>query len=442
MFHSWVLVPLAMAALGACLGTSDAQTVRYGDWHQDAPGVVHRILPADLPADYATQSHSNGPHIVARPPGASPVVPAGFTAALFASGLRMPRGIRVAPNGDIFVAESGADRVRLLRAPDGAARPVQSTVFATGLNMPFGMAFFPPGPDPRWVYVAETDKLVRFAYRNGDVQAEGRPEVVIPTLPEGGHWTRDLAVAPDGSRLYLSVGSASNVATGLAPRDTATTKAWEATHGRGAGWGDEAGRADVLVLDPEGHDVRVFATGLRNCSGETIQPATGDLWCATNERDGLGDDLPPDYITRVRSGAFYGWPWYYIGDHEDPRHRGERPDLRGGVTVPDLLLQPHSAPLGMVFYDGAMFPRAYRGDAFVALHGSWNRGLRTGYKVVRVHMEAGQPTGGYEDFMTGFVADEEGVWGRPVDVAVAHDGALLVTEDGNDTIWRIAYRAD
>ena len=290
------------------------------------------------------------------------------------------------------------------------------------------------------MYVADTDHVVRFPYRNGDVQAEGRAQPIGPELPEGGHWTRDIVVAPDGSHLYLSIGSSSNIATGMPARDAAAIAAWDTAHGRGASWGGEAGRADVLVMDPEGHDVHTFATGLRNCSGEAIQPGTGALWCATNERDGLGDDLPPDYLTHVAAGLFYGWPWYYIGDHEEPRHRGERPDLRGSVTVPDLLLQPHSAPLGMTFYDGTMFPATYRGDAFAALHGSWNRGIRTGYKVVRVHMQNGRPVGGYQDFLTGFVANDDGVWGRPVDVAVAHDGALLVTEDGHGTIWRVAVK--
>jgi glucose/arabinose dehydrogenase len=211
------------------------------------------------------------------------------------------------------------------------------------------------------------------------------------------------------------------------------------SHPPGAAWGDEQDRADVLVADPDGGNLKVFATGLRNCSAEAIEPRTGALWCAVNERDGLGDNLPPDYATEVREGAFYGWPWFYIGDHEDPRLAGRRPDLAGRVTVPDVLIQPHSAPLGIIFYDGAQFPPEYRGDAFVALHGSWNRGRRTGYKVVRLRFHDGRATGEYEDFLTGFVISDRSVWGRPVGVAVDKDGALLVSEDGNGTVWRVSH---
>jgi glucose/arabinose dehydrogenase len=210
----------------------------------------------------------------------------------------------------------------------------------------------------------------------------------------------------------------------------------------GAAWGDNLGRADVLAFSPEGGAPIPFATGLRNCSAEATQPATGALWCAVNERDGLGDDLPPDYATRVEAGAFYGWPWFYLGGHPDPRMGGARMDLAGHVTVPDVLIQAHSAPVGMVFYDAGAFPAEYRGDAFVALHGSWNRSKRTGYKVVRLRFQDGKPTGVYEDFLTGFVASDQAVWGRPVGLTVMGDGSLLVSEDANGTIWRVAYRAE
>ncbi|MBV9783628.1 MAG: sorbosone dehydrogenase family protein [Acidisphaera sp.] len=404
---------------------------------QDAPGTTHRITPESLPPPYATHSASNGPSVVERPAGALPAVPPGFSVQLFAGGLSMPRVIRVAPNGDVFLAESGADRIRVFRAPDGAARPAQSQVFAAGISMPFGIAFYPAGPDPQFVYVAGTDRLVRFPYRSGDLQASGPPQTIIAHLPQGGHWTRDIVAAPDGA-LFLSVGSASNVAPALKGEPPGGIALWQSEHGLGAAWGSEAGRAAVFRLDALGRRVETYATGLRNCSGEAIEPATGALWCATNERDGLGDDLPPDYLTRVRQGAFFGWPWYYIGAHQDPRHDGQRPDLRDAVSVPDVLIQAHSAPLGVTFYTGAMFPAEYRGDAFVALHGSWNRALRTGYKVIRVRLRDGRPTGEYEDFLTGFNQGDR-VWGRPVDVAVAHDGALLVTEDANGTIWRISH---
>jgi glucose/arabinose dehydrogenase len=417
----------------------------YGDWRSDAPGTRRRITEDSLAAISAGRSASNSANVVAAPPNAALKVPPGFSVQRFAAGLDTPRTIRVAPNGDIFVAESGTGRVRVMRAADGATRPSQTTTFADNLSSPFGLAFYPPGRDPQFLYVANTDGVVRFAYRNGDVRARGGPETVVARLPEGGHWTRDLVFSSDGSRMFVSVGSASNVAQGLAAKSPEAIRAWDAANGLGAAWGDENRRADVLVLAPDGSGERRFATGLRNCSALAVQPRNGNLWCATNERDGLGDDLPPDYATRVGEGKFYGWPWYYIGDHEDPRHKGARPDLADKVTVPDVLLQPHSAPLGITFYDApetaaAGFPEAYRGDAFVALHGSWNRGKRTGYKIVRLLLKDGVPSGVYEDFLTGFVIDDSTVWGRPVGVAVARDGALLFSEDGNGTIWRIAYR--
>jgi glucose/arabinose dehydrogenase len=412
-------------------------SVTFGDYRQDAPGVAHHITETDLPPPYATDSAGNSPHIVPPPLGVLPQVPTGFKVSRYATGLSGPRVLRVAPNGDVFVAESLAGRISVLRPDDEGASTVARTVFAHDLEQPFGIAFYPPGPNPQYVYIAETTELVRFAYHVGDRVASGRPEVILSGLPDGGHWTRDVVVAPDGKRLFLSIGSASNAGEGLGASDPGTRAAFEAAHGKGAAAGYEQGRADVLSLDPNGRDVRVYATGLRNCSGEAIAPGSSTLWCVTNERDGLGDNLPPDYVTHVQQGAFFGWPWYYIGSHPDPRHAGERPDLAAAVTVPDVLIQPHSAPLGITFYEGAQFPADYRGDAFVTLHGSWNRSLRTGYKVIRVRMENGQATGRYEDFITGFVTAAGGVWGRPVGVAVAQDGALLMSEDANGTIWRV-----
>ena len=385
---------LAFASLA--LAAMAAGPVVFGDWRADAPGVVHLIRPQDLPPPMATPSAANGAALVRRPAEAVPRAPAGFAVQLFASGLAQPRALRVAPDGDLFVAESDGGRVRAFRGPG------ESAVFAEGLNSPYGIAFFPPGPEPAYVYVAETNRVVRFPYRAGDLRAAGPAQVIVPRLPTGGHWTRDLAVAPNGDALFLSVGSRGNDPV-LSPVPPEQLRTFQAEHGVGASWGEETGRADVLVLDPLGRSVRPYATGLRNCSGETIQPATGALWCVVNERDGLGDNLPPDYATMVRPGGFYGWPWFYIGDHPDPHHAGERPDLAGAVLVPDVLIQPHSAPLGIAFYDGAMFPPEYRGDAFVALHGSWNRRQRTGYKVIRLRLRDGRPTGEYEDFLTGFV---------------------------------------
>jgi glucose/arabinose dehydrogenase/cytochrome c2 len=413
-----------------------------GDYRGDAPGVRRRLRLADLPQPYATPSVANGPTVVHPRPGLRPAVPAGFSIEPFAKDLESPRLIRVAPNGDVFVAESAKGQVRVLSAKDRAVAAESVEVFASGLDRPFGIAFFPPGVDPRWVYVANTNSVVRFPYRNGDLRARGAAQPIVARLTEtgGGHWTRDVVFSKDGTQMFVSVGSASNVAEGLSTRFEDEIVAWEASHGLGAAWDYEENRADVLVFDPEGQAGRAYATGIRNCVGLAVNPATGDPWCSTNERDGLGDDLVPDYVTRVRERAFYGWPWLYLGDHEDPRHPGARPGLARKVTVPDVLLQAHSAPLGIAFYEGAMFPAAYRGNLFAALHGSWNRASRTGPKVVRVLVDSGVPTGEYEDFVTGFVTDDASVWGRPVGVAVAHDGALLVSEDANGTIWRVAYR--
>ena len=414
----------------------------YGDWRSDAPGVRRKLTPADMPAPLASQPAANPSHVGPRPEGAMPKAPAGFAVSLFAKDLKDPRVLRVAPNGDVFVAESDAGRVGVLRADDSLAAPAQSEIFAAGLNRPFGIAFYPAGPNPSYVYVAANTEVVRFPYKNGDLKASGSPEIVAPSLPGGrGHWTRDIVFSADGKTMFVSVGSGSNVAEGATPLQGAELASFTASHALGAAWGAEENRADVLAFDPDGRNRRVFAAGLRNCSGVTIQPETAALWCVVNERDILGDDLPPDYATRVTEGGFYGWPWYYIGANQDPRHKNERTDLADKITLPDVLIQPHSAPLGIAFYEAAQFPADYKGDAFVALHGSWNRAKRTGYKVVRLIFKDGKPTGEYEDFLVGFVADDANVWGRPVDVAIAHDGSLLVTDDGGGAIWRVAYKA-
>jgi glucose/arabinose dehydrogenase len=428
-----LLFLLLLPAAAASADTALTGTAAYGGWRTAAPGVERHITVDSMPPPHASRSAHNGPATIARPPGARLHVPPGFTVQEFAAGLEQPRTIAVAPNGDIFVAESGAGAVRVFRAADGTAQPTQQAVFARGLDRPFGLAFWPPGPEPRFLYVAETNRVVRFAYQPGVLSAAGPAQTVVPHLPAGGHWTRDLVFSADGSRMFVSVGSASNAGTELAgppPR---------AEPMPGAGWGDEQDRADVLAFAPEGGGKRIFATGLRNCSAEAVQPGTGALWCVVNERDGLGDDLPPDYATAVRQGAFYGWPWYYIGAHPDPRLHGAPPGLAAQVVTPDVLIEPHSAPLGIAFYTGAQFPADYRGDAFVALHGSWNRAERTGYKVIRLRFAHGRPTGAYQDFLTGFVASDRAVWGRPVGVAVLHDGSLLVSEDGNGTLWHIGY---
>ena len=432
------LVLLGLAVAGTAFADEPIRTgpAAFGDWRSDAPGVRRLITPADLPAPFATRSAANMSQLAVRTEADIPKAPPGFTVDLFASGLNAPRVIRIAPNGDIFVAETGAGRVRVFRPGGGGAGPAQGEIFAEGLQRPYGIAFYPSGQDPRFVYVATPDSVMRFPYRSGEMKASGPAEKILSVPSGGGHWTRDLAFSPDDKTLFVSVGSGSNVAEGAPSQDESAIA--EAPFG--ASFGAEQRRADVLAVDPDGRHERVYATGIRNCSGLAVQPGTGALWCAVNERDGLGDDLPPDYATRVTEGAFYGWPWYYLGDHQDPRHKDERADLANRITTPEVLIQPHSAPLNIAFYTADQFPSEYRGDAFLTLHGSWNRAKRTGYKVVRLLMKDGKPTGVYEDFLVGFVDDEESVWGRPVGVAVMHDGSLLVSDDGSGSIWRVSYR--
>jgi glucose/arabinose dehydrogenase len=394
-----------------------------GDWTTDAPGVRRKLTPADLPAPYATESAHNQPRRVAQPQGALPQVPDGFRVEKFADNLVNPRMIRTAPNGDLFVAESEANRIRVLRDANGDGKPEISEVFADGLNQPFGIAFFPVGASPQYVYVANTDSVVRFAYQSGDTKARGVSQMIVANvsgggrLEGGGHWTRDVVFSNDGAKMYVSVGSRSNVSDDEA----------------------EARRARIFEYTPDGKNERVYAWGIRNPVGLAVHPVTGELWTSVNERDGLGDHLPPDYVTRVADGGFYGWPWYYIGANQDPRHQGKRPDLKDKVIVPDVLLQSHSASLGMTFYTGERFPPAYRNVAFAALHGSWNRARRTGYKVIYMPVRDGRATGEYVDFMTGFVTTDGDVWGRPVAVAVGRDGALYVTDDAGNAVWRVSH---
>jgi glucose/arabinose dehydrogenase len=417
----------------------------FGDWRGDAPGVRHHIRQSDLPAPTMAGSDPEAsvadPATVVPPPqGAALRVPDGFAVSVFASGLKAPRKISIAPNGDVFLAEFGAGRVLVFQGGNAGAAPARPQVFAENLDRPYGIAFL-PRDNPRYVYVAAANQVVRYPYRGGAVRAGGPAELIVPNLPTKRHSTRDLAVSRDGQRLFLAVGSSSNLGGyGMARMPTETIRQFEQTHGRGAAWGEEENRAVVRVFDPEGKEIRNYATGLRNCSGMTMQPGTDNLWCVVNERDHLGPNMVPDFMVRVREGAFYGWPWYMVGDREDPARRGERPDLRGEVRAPEVLIQPHSSALNLAFYDRDAFPAEYRGDAFVALHGSHSRPQMTGYKVIRVRMRDGMPTGEYEDFMTGFVLDNDRVWGRPSGVAVTRDGALLVSDDGNGRVYRITRR--
>jgi glucose/arabinose dehydrogenase len=398
----------------------------FTDYRQEHPGAVRKITVGDLPQPYATGAVDNGPHLVPRPAGAWPRALPGFSVTEYASGLTNPRLVRAAPNGDLFVVESEPGRIRVLRGVDAHGQVEKMEVYATGLAQPFGLAFYPLGPNPAYLYVANTDSVVRFRYHNGDLQAAGKPEIVVAQIPGGGrlrgggHWTRDLALSNDGARLFISVGSHSNV---------------DDTDGNPA----EYHRADILVAKPDGSGLEVYAWGIRNAVGIAVDPRTGELWASVNERDNLGDNLVPDYITHIEPGGFYGWPWFYMGGHWDPRHQGKHPELQSRVLTPDVLLQPHNASLEMTFYEGTEFPAEYRGDIFAAEHGSWNKAVRTGYEVVRVPLENGHAGGEYEDFLTGFVTPEGDVWGRPVGVAVAKDGSLIVTDDGSNRVWRVAY---
>ncbi len=420
-------------------------SVQSANWRLDAPGRVHRISANSLPPPFATASSRNNSSVVAKPSGASISVPPGFHVDTFISSLTGPRKMLVASNGDILVTEMRGGRVTVLHPASDGSRVAGTDVYLQGLKQPFGLAFYPSAQNPQWLYVAETNRVTRYAYRVGDVKPRGAAQIVVPELPSGvGHSTRDVAFSPDGKRLFVSVGSGSNVAETMSKKTPAEIKAWEAAHGLGAAWDVETDRAAVLEFDAAAPGAAtIYATGIRNCVSLTVQPANGALWCTTNERDALGDDLVPDYSTRVKRGSFYGWPWYYIGSNEDPRLKGERPDLAGKVSVPDVLYQSHSAALSMTFYAASSgksaFPADYVGDAIVGFHGSWNRSLRTGYKLVRVHMKNGEPTGDYEDFLTGFVVDDAHVWGRPVATAELADGSLLMSEDGNNVIYRISY---
>jgi glucose/arabinose dehydrogenase/cytochrome c2 len=421
-----------------------SSSVASANWRLDKPGTLHHISAASLAPPFATASARNETSVVSKPAQAKLSVPPGFRVDTFATGLTGPRKMLQAPNGDIFVTEMSGGRVTVLHPTADGSRASTADVFAADLKQPFGIAFYPSVEHPQWLYVAEINRVVRFAFQVGDVHARGAAQVVVPQLPSGGHATRDIAFSVDGTRLFVSVGSGSNVAERMSKKTPEQVKAWEAEHGLGAAWDGEVNRAAVLEFDTASPGApRNYATGIRNCVSLTVQPANGALWCTTNERDGRGDDLVPDYSTRIQRGSFFGWPWYYIGSNEDPRFGGHRPDLKDKVSVPDVLYQAHSASLSMAFYKAtsgkSAFPADYVGDAIVGFHGSWNRSLRTGYKLVRVHMKNGEPVGDYEDFLTGFIVDDASVWGRPVATLQLGDGSLLMSEDGNNVIYRISY---
>jgi glucose/arabinose dehydrogenase len=471
------LIPLlALSLLPATivLAQSDIKTVTgqaaFADWNQQEPGVRKKITVADLPAPNPAEAVSNTAHVIERPSDAWPIAPSGFKVTLYAGGdakpmqradnkehmqlsggtFTMPRLIRTAPNGDLFLADSGAGIIFVLRGLGADGKAAQIEKFATGLDHPFGIAFY-PADNPKYVYVGNATTIQRFAYHSGDLHAAGSAETIVPDIPGyaqltgGGHWTRDVVFTKDGQHMLVSVGSGSNIDD-------------PDTHPK------EFHRADILEYTPDGKFIKVYASGIRNCVGEAINPITGELWCSVNERDNLGNHLVPDYVTSIKEGGFYGWPWYYIGNHKDPRlpdpcENGSGPNAQAAVLsaaqakdckrvniaskviTPDVLVQPHMASLQMVFYPGqkSQVPTQYSGDAFAAEHGSWNRAQRAGYEVVRIPLHNGHAEGSYEDFLTGFVTKDGQVWGRPVGVTVGRDGDLFVTDDGSRSVWRVTY---
>ena len=397
-------------------------TAPFTDYRFQQPGTVRKITVQDLPQPFATTSANNAPKVVGRPSDAWPKTLPGFRVEQYASGLDNPRLIVTAPNGDFFVAESDAGDVKVFRGITRDGKPQQVENFATGLKRPYGIAFYPPGTEPQWVYIGNFDSVVRFPYQNGDLKARGPEQHIVDVPGQPGHWTRSVQFTPDGKKMLVAVGSGSNV------DDPDTTPA-------------EKNRADILEFNPDGSGLSIYAYGIRNAGGGiAFSPDTGELWCSVNERDGLGDNLVPDYITHVQKGGFYGWPWWYMGGHQDPRHQGKHPELKDQVITPDVLLQPHNASLELTFYEGQQFPAEYKGDIFASEHGSWNKSLRAGYEVIRVPLhQSGHASGEYQDFVTGFVTPDGNVWGRPVGITVAPDGSLLVTDDGSNSIWRIVY---
>jgi len=492
-----MLKPAALSALAAimiamaspALAQQTAQTgplltgqAAFTDWNQQAPGVRHKITVADLPAPAPDEAVNNGPQLVPKPKDAWPIAPRGFKVTLYAGGdftptaasssinnqapsvpvapstFREPRLLRTAPNGDLFMSDSHGDKVFVLRGvgPDGKAQKIST--FATGLNLPFGIAFY-PATDPKWVYIGNTDSVVRFPYKSGDLIASGPAQKIVAELPGfaqlrgGGHWTRDIVFTRD-NKMLVSVGSGSNI-----DNPDTTPK--------------EFHRAGVLEFTPEGKFLEVYANGIRNCVGEAINPITNDLWCSTNERDNLGNHLVPDYVTSVPEHSFFGWPWYYMGGHQDPRlaqpcakgsaadpqiskaltadeaNSCKHVDLASRVRTPDVIVQPHMASLEMVFnpqiysHHGEVFvqnfPSEYIGGIFAAEHGSWNRANRAGYEVIYIPMKDGHAPGEYDDFLTGFVTADGQVWGRPVGVTIGNDGSMYVTDDGSRSVWRVSY---
>lgn len=389
------------------------------------PGNVVKTAVGDitLPPPYATESKTNNSKVIGWPNGVTPKAPEGFTVTKFADGFENPRWTYIAPNSDIFVVESGTraskNQITVLRDKDKDGKFETREVFIKDLNKPFGMLVLKD-----FFYIANTDGLYRYPYKNNPLKLESKGEKILE-LPAGGynnHWTRNLLASPDGSKIYVSVGSGSN----------------NAEHGVDK----EVRRAGILEINPDGTGEKIYASGLRNPVGMDWNPVNKELWTAVNERDDLGDDLVPDYITSVKKDGFYGWPYSYFGSIPDPRMKGERKDLVEKAIVPDVPVGAHTASLGLAFYTKNAFPAKYKNGAFVGQHGSWNRSKISGYKVLFVPFKDGKPSGKPEDFLTGFVSDENKaeVYGRPVAVTVMNDGSLLVNDDSGNTIWKVTAK--
>jgi glucose/arabinose dehydrogenase len=416
MVSKAVLIGAALHLIGSPTFAQAPQTATPKADSRTSKLGHHEIKPAGLPPAKVVQAPPNFPRVVPRPAGAELNLPPGFRIDLYVEGgFQRPRWAVQAANGDVFVSDDRAGNLTVLRDANGDGKVDERFEFATGLMQPFGMAFWRD-----YLYVGNTNAVVRFKYKPGQTKADG-PAEKIADLPGTGyreHWTRNLAFSPDGSKLYVSVGSQTNVDPEGNPM-----------------------RAAISEYNPDGTGHRIFASGTRNPIGLAFYPGSRTLWAAVQERDLLGDDLVPDYVTSIKEGGFYGWPYSYIGPNEDPRRKGEQPELVKKAIVPDVLIQAHSAVLGLAFYTGSMFPAEYRGNAFVALHGSWNRTKRTGYKIIRIRFQNGKPVGGYDDFITGWAPSEESreVWGRPVGVLVLKDGSMLVVDDGANKLWRVTY---
>jgi glucose/arabinose dehydrogenase len=413
---------IALFSLTSCSGQVNKKEKEQAK-QQGSTTVKTAIGDLTLPAPYSSESAVKTSSVEKWPANATPKAPAGFVVTRFADRLENPRNTYVGPNNDVFVAESGtrgsANRITVLRDKDKDGTYETRQVFKDKLNQPYGMLIL-----GNYFYVANTDGVYRYPYKLGDMQLTGKGERIVE-LTKGGynnHWTRNLIASPDGSKIYISVGSASNVGE----------------HGMET----EHRRACILEVTPDGKNEKLYASGLRNPVGMDWNPANGELWTAVNERDGLGDELVPDYITSVKRDGFYGWPYSYFGQIVDPRMKGQRSDLVAKAIVPDVPVGSHTASLGITFYDKGPYPAQYKAGAFVGQHGSWNRSILSGYKVLFVPFKNGKPSGPPQDFLTGFIKDEKKaeVYGRPVDVTVMNDGSLLVNDDSGNVIWKVTYK--